>query len=61
MLERLPLDFGPVFVAGEACRSIKSDPRFIEQREYVLSWVFRTTGGLLMSVVINDKPRQRTL
>ena len=37
VLERLPLDFGRRFVAGEACRSIKSDPRFIEQREYVLS------------------------
>ncbi|WNN70896.1 taurine ABC transporter ATP-binding subunit [Kluyvera cryocrescens] len=40
VLERLPLDFGRRFVAGEACRSIKSDPRFIEQREYVLSRVF---------------------
>jgi taurine transport system ATP-binding protein len=28
------------FVAGEPCRSIKSDPLFIEQREYVLSRVF---------------------
>ena len=40
VLERLPLDFGRRFVAGESCRSIKSDPRFIEQREYVLSRVF---------------------
>ena len=40
VLERLPLDFGRRFVAGEACRSIKSDPRFIEQRESVLSRVF---------------------
>ncbi|WP_281549956.1 taurine ABC transporter ATP-binding subunit [Kluyvera cryocrescens] len=40
VLERLPLNFGRRFVAGEACRSIKSDPRFIEQREYVLSRVF---------------------
>ena len=39
VLERLPLDFGRRFVAGESCRSIKSDPRFIEQREYVLSRV----------------------
>ena len=37
VLERLPLDFARRFVAGESCRSIKSDPRFIEQREYVLS------------------------
>lgn len=40
VLERLPLDFGRRFVAGESCRSIKSGPRFIEQREYVLSRVF---------------------
>lgn len=40
VLERLPLNFGRRFVAGESCRSIKSDPRFIEQREYVLSRVF---------------------
>ena len=40
VLERLPLDFGRRFVAGESCRSIKSDPRFIEQREYGLSRVF---------------------
>ena len=40
VLERLPLDFGRRFVAGESRRSIKSDPRFIEQREYVLSRVF---------------------
>lgn len=40
VLERMPLDFGRRFIAGESCRSIKSDPRFIEQREYVLSRVF---------------------
>ena len=40
VVERLPLDFSRRFVAGESCRSIKSDPRFIEQREYILSWVF---------------------
>ena len=40
VLDRLPLNFGRRFVAGESCRSIKSDPRFIEQREYVLSRVF---------------------
>ena len=40
VVERLRLDFSRRFVAGESCRSIKSDPRFIEQREYVLSRVF---------------------
>ncbi|MCB3586345.1 taurine ABC transporter ATP-binding subunit [Klebsiella pneumoniae] len=40
VVERLPLDFSRRFVAGESCRSIKSDPRFIEQREYILSRVF---------------------
>ncbi|WP_421715590.1 taurine ABC transporter ATP-binding subunit [Aeromonas jandaei] len=38
--ERLTLDFGRRFAAGESCRSIKSDPAFIEQREYVLGRVF---------------------
>ena len=40
VLERLSLDFSRRFVAGESCRSIKSDPHFITQREYVLSRVF---------------------
>lgn len=40
VMERLRLDFSRRFVAGESCRSIKSDPRFIEQREYILSRVF---------------------
>ncbi|HHS9665229.1 Taurine transport ATP-binding protein TauB [Klebsiella quasipneumoniae] len=40
VVERLPLDFSRRFVAGEPCRSIKSDPRFIEQRENILSRVF---------------------
>ena len=40
VVERLPLDFSRRFVAGESCRSIKSDPHFIEQREYILSRVF---------------------
>lgn len=40
VVERLPLDFSRRFVAGESWRSIKSDPRFIEQREYILSRVF---------------------
>ncbi|MFD1800764.1 taurine ABC transporter ATP-binding subunit [Mixta tenebrionis] len=39
--ERLKLDFGRRFAAGESCRSIKSDPLFIAQREYVLSRVFQ--------------------
>lgn len=40
VVERLRLDFSRRFVAGESCRSIKSDPRFIEQWEYILSRVF---------------------
>lgn len=40
VVERLRLDFSRRFVAGESCRSIKSDPRFIEQREYILCRVF---------------------
>ncbi|XTE59134.1 taurine ABC transporter ATP-binding subunit [Enterobacter ludwigii] len=40
VLERLPLRFARRYVAGEPVRSIKSDPLFIEQREYVLSRVF---------------------
>ncbi|WP_346802239.1 taurine ABC transporter ATP-binding subunit [Klebsiella pneumoniae] len=40
VVERLRLDFSRRFVAGESCRSIKSNPRFIEQREYILSRVF---------------------
>ncbi|MBY4890919.1 taurine ABC transporter ATP-binding subunit [Pantoea sp. DY-15] len=40
VMERLKLDFGQRFAAGEPCRSIKSDPAFIERREYVLNQVF---------------------
>lgn len=40
VLERLSLNFARRFVNGEPVRSIKSDPAFIEQREYVLSRVF---------------------
>lgn len=40
VVERLRLDFGQRFASGETCRSIKSDPTFIAQREYVLSRVF---------------------
>ncbi|MNL75678.1 Taurine import ATP-binding protein TauB [compost metagenome] len=40
VLERLPLNYARRFVAGEPVRSIKSDPQFIAQREYVLSRVF---------------------
>ncbi|VFS24328.1 taurine transporter ATP-binding subunit [Enterobacter cancerogenus] len=40
VVERLSLDFARRFVAGESVRSIKSDPRFIGKREYVLSRVF---------------------
>jgi len=40
IVERLRPEFGRRFAAGESCRSIKSDPQFIAQREYVLSRVF---------------------
>ncbi|MCU6669071.1 taurine ABC transporter ATP-binding subunit [Enterobacteriaceae bacterium H4N4] len=40
VLERLPLNFAHRYVGGEPVRSIKSDPDFIAQREYVLSRVF---------------------
>ncbi|WP_336778691.1 taurine ABC transporter ATP-binding subunit [Pantoea sp. USHLN256] len=40
VVERLNLDFGQRYAAGEPCRSIKSDPAFIERREYVLNQVF---------------------
>jgi ABC-type taurine transport system, ATPase component len=40
VLERLPLEFARRYVAGESCRSIKSDPQFIAMREYVLGRVF---------------------
>ncbi|UVE18731.1 taurine ABC transporter ATP-binding subunit [Pseudomonas sp. LS44] len=38
--ERLHLDFGRRYAAGESARTIKSDPRFIETREHVLAQVF---------------------
>ncbi|KJK09482.1 MULTISPECIES: taurine ABC transporter ATP-binding subunit [Pseudomonas] len=40
IVERLQLDFGQRYAAGESARTIKSDPRFIETREHVLSRVF---------------------
>lgn len=40
VVERLALDFGRRYAAGESCRAIKSDPAFIERREYVLGRVF---------------------
>ena len=40
VVERLQLDFGQRYAAGESARSIKSDPRFIETREHVLARVF---------------------
>ena len=41
IVERLSLDFGRRYAEGEACRAIKSDPAFIERREYVLGRVFQ--------------------
>jgi len=40
IVERLSLDFGRRYADGEPARAIKSDPRFIETREHVLSRVF---------------------
>jgi taurine transport system ATP-binding protein len=40
IVERLRLDFGQRYAAGESARAIKSDPRFIETREHVLAKVF---------------------
>ncbi|MFB4391681.1 MULTISPECIES: taurine ABC transporter ATP-binding subunit [unclassified Pseudomonas] len=40
VVERLQLDFGKRYAAGEPARAIKSDPRFIETREHVLARVF---------------------
>ena len=40
IVERLALDFGRRYANGEPCRSIKSDPAFIERREYVPGRVF---------------------
>ncbi len=45
VIERLSLDFGRRFAAGESCRSIKSDPAFIARREYVLGRVFEQKGA----------------
>jgi taurine transport system ATP-binding protein len=38
--ERLHLDFGKRYAAGESARAIKSDPGFIATREHVLAQVF---------------------
>ncbi len=40
IVERLTLDFAKRYANGESARSIKSDPKFIEMREHVLSRVF---------------------
>ena len=45
IVERLSLDFGQRYNAGESARSIKSDPRFIETREHVLDRVFSQRGA----------------
>ncbi len=47
VLKRIPLAFGKRYADGESCRSIKSDPEFIRQRESVLGQVFEHRGGLL--------------
>ncbi|WP_460140527.1 taurine ABC transporter ATP-binding subunit [Pseudomonas sp. S2_E01] len=48
IVERLHLDFGLRYAAGESARSIKSDPRFIETREHVLGKVFSQRSAVLL-------------
>lgn len=43
--ERLSLDFGQRYTAGESARAIKSDPAFIATREHVLAQVFAERHG----------------
>ncbi|PTS86615.1 taurine ABC transporter ATP-binding subunit [Pseudomonas sp. HMWF032] len=43
--ERLSLDFGQRYTAGESARAIKSDPAFIATREHVLAQVFAERQG----------------
>ncbi|WP_440094332.1 taurine ABC transporter ATP-binding subunit [Pseudomonas syringae] len=43
--EHLKLDFGRRYSAGESARAIKSDPRFIDTREQVLTSVFAQRAG----------------
>ena len=43
--ERLSLDFGLRYAAGESARAIKSDPAFIATREHVLAQVFAERQG----------------
>lgn len=47
IVERLSLDFGQRYAAGESARAIKSDPRFIETREHVLARVFSQRSAVL--------------
>ncbi|BBH48576.1 taurine ABC transporter ATP-binding subunit [Pseudomonas sp. KU43P] len=46
VVERMQLDFGQRYAAGEPARAIKSDPRFIETREHVLARVFSQRQSL---------------
>ncbi|MFJ4393546.1 taurine ABC transporter ATP-binding subunit [Pseudomonas sp. NPDC089396] len=46
VVERLQLEFGQRYAAGEPARAIKSDPRFIETREHVLARVFSQRQSL---------------
>lgn len=47
VIERLQLNFGQRYAEGEPCRTIKSDPEFIAQREYVLTRVFQQREAVL--------------
>lgn len=47
VVERLSLNFGQRYAAGESCRSIKSHPEFIARRKYVLGKVFQQREVLI--------------
>ncbi|MEC5397435.1 taurine ABC transporter ATP-binding subunit [Uliginosibacterium sp. H1] len=51
IVERITLDFGRRYIAGEATRSIKSDPAFIAMREHVLDRVFAQRGASSAALV----------
>ena len=58
VVERLRLDFSRRFVAGESCRSIKSDPRFIEQREYILSQTASDDAEVALAALPSAHPQR---
>lgn len=55
IVEKLQLDFAKRYANGESARSIKSDPQFIEMREYVLDRVFIQNGQGRESVQLTQQ------